>query len=272
MPVAKRSILFVAFVYLVSCSLLVSANRVSKNPPSIHPERAASAEAYPYPSNLSGDITFVSNYLSYGTSNTNNLPALQGSITYTLPSQLYVSLWGSNIIIEGWKQSLELYPTIGWMGGSNAWEWYVFGAYDAYFFRPLGPNPSYFEFEGAITRHFSKVNLRVGMTGSPNYYDNSGKTIYPFIRLDIPLQNDYEIQTQLAHSFIENNARYGVPDYTAIRLGIIKAKFFGELDGAIYFYATTIPKSQCFPEGPGLPPIVNSCGPGAFITLGRSFG
>lgn len=272
MQIIKTLITFILFCCLIFHTLFVFANRVSKNPPAPHSNGEMQPSKDTSQGELSGDITFVSNYVSYGTSSTNNLPALQRTISYSLPSGLYASLWGSNSIIDGWKQSLELYPNIGWTGEKNEWSWYVYGAYDAYFFRPVGMNPSYFEFEGAIAHKSPNVKVKIGMTYSPNYYGNSGETFYPFFRLNIPLQNDYLLHMQLAYASIQDNDQYGVPDYGTMRLGIKKSDLFQHIDTALYFFATTIKKSQCYPEGPQMPPTINECRPGVYITLSRQFG
>lgn len=47
---------------------------------------------------LTGNFTITSNYIFRGISNSNNLPAFQGGLTYTLPSTgIYFNLWGSNV-------------------------------------------------------------------------------------------------------------------------------------------------------------------------------
>src|SRR5690348_3144550 len=47
--------------------------------------------------NLSGNLAWVSNYMFRGMSQTRNLPALQGSLTYSFPYGIYANAWGSNV-------------------------------------------------------------------------------------------------------------------------------------------------------------------------------
>jgi uncharacterized protein (TIGR02001 family) len=47
--------------------------------------------------NLSGNLTLVSNYVFRGVTQSKNLPATQGGLTYTFPIGLYFNVWGSNV-------------------------------------------------------------------------------------------------------------------------------------------------------------------------------
>lgn len=244
------------------------ANRVTKNPPSPSQNIGSGAAGGEW----SGDITAVTNYVSYGNSSSNNLPALQGTLSYSFNTGLYVSVWGSNAIIDGWKQSLELYPSLGWSGDGEKWSWYIQGAHDTYFFRPANMNPGYWEFEGALTRKVVSSKITLGLTYAPQYYAIAGETFYPFFRLAIPLKQSYSLHAQYAYADIQKNDLYGLPNYSAFRLGIKKKQFLGMFDAGIYVFATTVKYAQCFPDGPGMPPQINVCGPGVFATLAKQFG
>src|SRR3990167_4439710 len=47
--------------------------------------------------NLSGTFDFTTNYVFRGISQTENLPAVQGGLTYGFPWGLYANVWGSNV-------------------------------------------------------------------------------------------------------------------------------------------------------------------------------
>lgn len=61
---------------------------------------------------LSGNLAFTSNYVWRGISQTNNGPAIQGGLTYTLNNGLYANLWGSNVKFG--TATLEVDPSIGY--------------------------------------------------------------------------------------------------------------------------------------------------------------
>lgn len=216
---------------------------------------------------LSGNITFVSNYVSYGMSSSNNLPALQGQINFDLPKGFFINLWGSNAIIGGWKQSMEFYPNIGWSFENSKWQGYIFAAYDTYFFRPTDLDPSYFEFEGALGYTFKYLTLILGMNFSPQFYLDSGLFYYPSITFNIPLVHQITLNLQYAYAAIEKNDIYGVPNYSAFQVGLSKNNIYKHFGAGIYFYDTTVKASECFPATPGVSPSVNECGPGGYVSL-----
>lgn len=56
------------------------------------------APAAETPSPLTGTFDITSNYIFRGVSNSNNLPAFQGGLTYTfLSTGIYANIWGSNV-------------------------------------------------------------------------------------------------------------------------------------------------------------------------------
>ncbi|HTM63313.1 MAG TPA: TorF family putative porin [Gammaproteobacteria bacterium] len=72
---------------------------------------------YPWLKNLSGNLTFVTNYVFRGISQSSNLPATQGSLTYTFPINIYLNIWGSNVKFldsHGKNATVELDTIIGY--------------------------------------------------------------------------------------------------------------------------------------------------------------
>src|SRR5579863_7214452 len=55
--------------------------------------KPAAAASSPSTSGLSGSLAFTTNYIFRGVSNSENLPAVQGSLTYTFPIGIYLNLW-----------------------------------------------------------------------------------------------------------------------------------------------------------------------------------
>lgn len=58
--------------------------------------------------NFNGYATLTSNYIFRGTSQSRNLPAVQGSITYDLPHGFYANVWGSNVKFTTNAATIEL--------------------------------------------------------------------------------------------------------------------------------------------------------------------
>ena len=64
---------------------------------------------------VSGDVTFVSDYAFRGISQTEEAPALQGGLTLAVDSGWYLSVWGSSVDFGG-QGTLELDVLLGWSG------------------------------------------------------------------------------------------------------------------------------------------------------------
>lgn len=64
-------------------------------------------------SNMSGTFALTTNYIFRGLTQTDNLPAIQGGLTYTAPIGLYGSVWGSTNKFPDTDITSELDPGIG---------------------------------------------------------------------------------------------------------------------------------------------------------------
>ena len=62
----------------------------------------------------SGSVAMATDYRFRGISQTSNNPAIQGAITLTHQSGVYLGLWGSNIASVGQSSSAEMDATIGY--------------------------------------------------------------------------------------------------------------------------------------------------------------
>ncbi|MAZ39669.1 MAG: hypothetical protein CMF49_06075 [Legionellales bacterium] len=65
---------------------------------------------------VSGDIALTTNYLSEGSSSSEDKPALQGNITLDIPKDFYINFWGSNVNFpapDGDKAHKELEAMLG---------------------------------------------------------------------------------------------------------------------------------------------------------------
>ena len=67
--------------------------------------------------NSTGSVLLISDYLYRGISQTDEGPALQGSLTLATESGWYASAWGSNIKFG--QGSMELDILAGWTGALN---------------------------------------------------------------------------------------------------------------------------------------------------------
>jgi uncharacterized protein (TIGR02001 family) len=147
---------------------------------------------------LSGDVTFASDYAFRGISQTEEAPALQGGLSLSDESGFYLSVWGSNVdfLAEG---TLELDVMLGWSGAIND-EWSTDVGIMRYGYPNAEINGSnFYELYGSL----SYKDLTFGLAYSDDYYANSGNYYYLYanyayaltdsLSLDLHVgQNEYD--------------------------------------------------------------------------------
>ncbi|SNY57773.1 conserved hypothetical protein [Arsukibacterium tuosuense] len=147
---------------------------------------------------LSGDITFTSDYAFRGISQTDEAPAIQGGLTLSDESGFYVSVWGSSVDFGG-EGTLEFDVMLGWSGAINE-EWSV----DVGVMRYGYPNTefagsNFYELYGSL----SYQDFTFGLAYSDDYYANAGTYFYLYggysyaitdnLALDLHVgQNEYD--------------------------------------------------------------------------------
>jgi len=122
---------------------------------------------------LSGDITFTSDYAFRGISQTDEAPAIQGGLSLTDESGFYLSVWGSSVDFGG-QGTLEFDVMLGWSGAINE-EWSV----DVGVMRYGYPNTefagsNFYELYGSL----SYQAFTFGLAYSDDYYANAGTYFY----------------------------------------------------------------------------------------------
>lgn len=122
---------------------------------------------------LSGDITFTSDYAFRGISQTDEAPAIQGGLTLSDESGFYVSVWGSSVDFGG-QGTLEFDVMLGWSGALND-EWSA----DVGVMRYGYPNTefagsNFYELYGSLSYH----DFTLGLAYSDDYYANAGTYFY----------------------------------------------------------------------------------------------
>ena len=153
---------------------------------------------------LSGDITFASDYAFRGVSQTEEAPALQGGLSLTDESGFYVSVWGSNVdfLAEG---TLELDVMLGWSGAIND-DWST----DVGIMRYGYPNTAidgsnFWEIYGSL----SYKDLTFGLAYSDDYYANSGNFYYVYANYSYALTENFSLDLHVGQNeYDDSSASY----------------------------------------------------------------
>ena len=153
---------------------------------------------------LSGNMTMASNYVFRGISQTRNLPAVQGSLTYQLPIGLYANAWGSNVKFEDTDATLELDSIVGWRG--DFWEDFSYDLNIDRYNYPGAHELNYNEFNSV----FNYKIFQLGFSYSGNVYATHQTGLYYLlgINYDIPCKYTFEITDVSVHA---TAAHYSLP-------------------------------------------------------------
>ncbi len=207
-------------VVLVACATLshnvfaeTIANADSKgNQPLVK----AAENDYGLVKNLSGTLAFVTNYVFRGQSQTRNLPAVQGGLTYNTPINFYANIWGSNASFVGTTASVEIDTIVGYRN--------TYGddfAYDI--------NLARYNYPGYKTYNYNEFNilgtayfLQAGMSYSGNVYGTHSSGIYynGGLNYNIPGKFafgicDLNLKVLMGHYTLPRIAGYSYNDYSA---------------------------------------------------------
>lgn len=176
---------------------------------------AAEEKPYDWMDGFSSNFTLASNYLFRGVSQTTNLPAVQGGITYTLPVGLYANVWGSNVKFDSTPDANSELDTI--VGFRNTYREDL--AYDLNFARYNYPGArilNYNEFNSVFNYHF----IQAMFSYSGNEYNTHTTGLYYAggINYTIPAAyvlniEDLSILALFGHSSLSRAAGNSYNDY-----------------------------------------------------------
>lgn len=206
----------------------------------------------PFGGNIAGTVGFTTDYVFRGISQTDENPAVQGSLEYSLPIaapvSAYVSIWGSNVDFT--DASSEIDFSGGFRG--NITEALAYDLNTIYYAYPGTPNFRNYEnvdFGLKLSYDLGFAVPYVGARYSPNYFGNSGHAEYYSVGATVPLAygmlKDYGVKLlgDLSKQNIERNARFGTPDYTTWMVAVGASAF--TLDFTLAYYDTDIKRAQC---------------------------
>lgn len=245
------------------------------------PALAADEPTGPFGGNIAGTLALTTDYVFRGISQTDNDPALQGSLEYSLPvagdaAAAYVGVWGSNVRFMATATTS--------VPGAGTLELDYIAGVRGTLFEKLGydVNFIYYSYPGSQrTLNYDNVDVGVklsydfdiaapyvGVRYSPDYYGGTDKAWYYSAGIGVPLAygvlEPYKVKAmaEVSRQTIENNTLWGTPDYSTWMLGVTASAF--TLDFTLAYYDTSISKAQCFGG-------LSLCDSRVVFTVGKAF-
>jgi uncharacterized protein (TIGR02001 family) len=220
------------------------------------------------PGTFSATAGIASEYVFRGITQSNEEPALQGSIDYStiIGSRdgneigLYAGIWGSNVEFNDNNEASTEFDFYTGITHDIADISFDIGAiYYAYPGAAANLNYDFWEVKFATGYDFGPAEIGGSVYYSPDYFGGSGDAVYYQAAAEVPLEHGIYLAGHVGRQKIDDNVAYTLPDYTDWSIGL-GANIEG-FDINLSYIDTNISKSRC----------ADGCDSKAVLTLSRSF-
>ena len=182
---------------------------------------AASATTDNMDVEIMANVGFVSEYSFRGIAQSDENIAVQGGFDIAHSSGLYAGVWGSNVDFnDGDEANVETDLYAGYSGSANGVNYDVGVIYYAYPGADSSLNYDFWEGSLALGYDFGMFSTSASVNYSPEYFGDSGHAEYYSFNVDVPLPQEFTLSGHVGHQNIEDNAAFGVPDYTDWSVGL----------------------------------------------------
>ncbi len=209
---------------------------------------AAESNAAASPWELSGSVTLASEYMTRGFSDSDSHPALQGSVSLAHESGWAAEIWASNVDYnDSWEAKAEVDFYLTYSFGMGPGDMTVGAGYYLYPGAKESLDYDHYEFfasyESALPNDIATLGAEIYY--SPDFFLDSGSAVYVTATADVPVPvvEGLSVVGHIGHQSIEDNSRFGIPDYIdySAGLGYTFDPFYVDLR----YYATDVSKARC---------------------------
>lgn len=136
---------------------------------------------------LSGTLAFTSNYISSGISQTDNDPALQGSLMLQSAYGFYGQVWGSSVNFSDGEGNTAYLESDWYLGYQNDYHGFHYDFGYVYYYYPGSTNLDY----GQVYLNTSYSIFRTEVQYSPNAQNQNENGAYFLAGIDVPVAPNY---------------------------------------------------------------------------------
>lgn len=205
---------------------------------------AAQESGLSIPGAFSANVALATDYVYRGVSQTDEAPAIQGGFDWSHDSGFYLGTWASNVDFnDGDEAHIEIDVYGGFAGTFRDFSYDVGVIYYAY---PGADDSLDYEFwEGMVEvgYDFGVASVTGSINYSPNFFGDSDDAVYYKLGAAIPLPYELELSAHIAHQEIDDNASFGLPDYTDWSIGVTWTVSGFALD--LRYYDTDLDDNDC---------------------------
>ena len=251
-----------ALTFFLSHAAIAQETASPVQPPAGEPKAEETAEAASPYGTFSATLTGTTDYRDRGMSQTDEKPAIQGSIDWEHDSGIYAGAWASNVDFnDSHEATWELDTYVGYATEWAGFDWDVMA--NAIFYPGASDALDYDlqEYTLAVGRSIDIVNTKATVIYTPDNSGDSGTGVYGKFQADAPIRDTgFGVTGSFGHQYIDDKARFGVGSYNDWSLGATYA--WEGVDFALQYIDTNLSKSQC-PDG---------CSATAVLTISHKFG
>lgn len=170
---------------------------------------------------FTGNASLVTEYVFRGITQSNENPAIQGGFDVSHDSGIYAGVWGSNVNFnDGDEANVEIDVYGGYEGSYKGLTYDIGAIYYAYPGADDNLNYDFVEGYLGLSYDFDLLSASASFNYSPDYFGESGDAQYYALGVDVPLPKDFTLSGHIGYQAIDDNASFGVPDYTDWSVGL----------------------------------------------------
>ena len=156
------------------------------------------------PGTLAGSLSVTTDYVFRGISQTQNDPAIQASVTWSVGNGFYAGLWGSNVdFTPGDKSDIEIDLSAGYAREVDGLTYDIGAIYYAYPDARSGLSYDYWEAALKLGRSFGDVTWSGGAYFTPDNFAGTDEGIYLTTGLKYAFADGFAIDANIGRSEID---------------------------------------------------------------------